>query len=192
MYISYWRFATFHSDSSHPRKSILHPKVRRSLLKMHDISWNWMLIRQVRLLLPDCLVHLHPDGRTKQGRLQFWAGANGSCRWKGFLVVQGSMFRSHVGLFCVWQICYHNTTTSWMAGLSDTFSTVQLLLKTTTKCCESKEHKLLLVCFVLTYFYDLVTVSNDYKQLWGFFEQKVGENPLLHVSYVELVHPSTT
>ena len=34
--------------------------------------------------------------------LQFWAGANGSCAWKGFLVVQGSMFTSHGWfLFCL-------------------------------------------------------------------------------------------
>ena len=64
--------------------------------------------------------------------------------------------------------------------------TVQLLLNATTQCYAAYHNRLLVVGDP---FYDLATLSNDCQQLWGFFEKKcVGENQLLHVSYIELVH----
>ena len=152
MSISYWRFATFHSDSWHPRKSILHPKVGRSLLKMHDISWNWMLFRQVRLLLPDCLVHLHPDGRSKQGR-----GPRASILGRGqwFLCLKWFSRGPGVNVQVTWLVSFlfgrfatitqpHREWLVWVIPFRLSSCCLRPLQNTV-----SLEHKLLLVCFVL-------------------------------------------
>lgn len=176
--ISFWQLTS--------KISILHPKVGRSLLKMHDISWNWMLIHQVWLLLPDCLVHLHPDGRTKQG-------------WGPMVLVPEVSRCPGVNIQVTWLVCF----------LFGRFATITqphrewpvwVMPFRLSSCCSrplrnavSREHPLLLVCFVLMYVF--VWLSDCEQRLPAalrFLRKNVGENPLLHVSYVELVHPSTT
>lgn len=62
-----------------------------------------MLIRQVRLLLPDCLVHLHPDGRTKQGR-GLRASILGRGQW--FLCLKRFSRRPGVNVHVTWLVSF--------------------------------------------------------------------------------------
>ena len=108
LYVSSWKFATFHSDSWHPRYPYSPPKkVRRSLPKMHDISWNpiWFA-RSGYYFLIVWFIFIQTAVRNK------------AC-WNNLFLANGShqnLISSSRGQ------CSGNTTTSWMAGLSDTLS----------------------------------------------------------------------